>query len=199
MPWAVIQFLRLPTLKSGKNGLPFIKSVRLVENFNCPNLISKMAKANFRNLWSCARLLGEKSLPWETIVEGEIHFKQALSSHQIIVLVGIHLGVIEASHALPNSIGDRPFYIAMTPTFSIRFTNWLIKKRSKKNKKTVLLNSSNESVFALRQLFRENGILADVLGILKTKKKFLFSSKQLAPEIHKIIYSITMEPNYLTP
>jgi lauroyl/myristoyl acyltransferase len=85
------------------------------------------------------RLHGRAIEPDSVIISGEKNYRSALASGRPVALLGLHAGVLELLHRLPNAPQDRPFLILTAPAFAPALSAYMARGRER-NGKSVLWN-----------------------------------------------------------
>lgn len=102
-------------------------------------------------------LHGRALRPGEAAVEGRRNYLEAAASGRPVALLGLHLGVVELLHRIPEAAPGRPFGILTAPGFSRPLTAFMRRGRERDGKH-VLPNRGMGP--GLRALTRGKGVLA---------------------------------------
>lgn len=104
----------------------------------------------------CLRLHGAPLDPRLVETEGLEHFRAALAGGRPIALLGLHAGIVELLHRLPES-ADRPFRILTAAAFAAPLTDLLRRGRERDGKRVL---DSRSLGAGLREVLAERGVLA---------------------------------------
>jgi lauroyl/myristoyl acyltransferase len=107
-------------------------------------------------LLRCLRLHGAPLDPGRVEVEGMEHYRAALAGGRPVALVGLHAGVVELLHRLPEAAG-RPFRILTAAAFAPPLTE-LLRRGRERDDKRVLDNRAPGP--GLREVLAKRGVLA---------------------------------------
>ncbi|MDB5104107.1 MAG: Lipid biosynthesis lauroyltransferase [Fibrobacteres bacterium] len=103
------------------------------------------------------------SLPASRIlVHGESHYRSALAANRPIALIGLHSGVLELLHRVPEAPEGRPFRILTAPAFSPPLTEFMARGRELEGKRILWIGNRDQRGLenGLRSVIASNGVLA---------------------------------------
>lgn len=107
-------------------------------------------------LLRCFRLHGEPLDPRAVETEGLEHYRAALAGDRPVALLGLHAGVVELLHRLPDAAG-RPFRILTAPAFAPPLTDLLRRGRERDGKRVL---DNRDIGPGLREVMAGRGVLA---------------------------------------
>jgi lauroyl/myristoyl acyltransferase len=100
------------------------------------------------------------------IVYGERHYREALERNQPIALIGLHAGMVELLHRIPEAPEGRPFLILTAPAFSPPLTRFMARGREMEGKRILWVGKSEARggqrglEQGLRSVIASKGVLA---------------------------------------
>ena len=105
-----------------------------------------------------------RSITAESVaVSGIEHYREALGSGRPVALIGLHTGVLELLHRIPENPFDRPFLILTAPAFAPALTTFLTEGRQRDGK--VIIWNGHPPTGAPA----ETGLAAGLRRVVKTK------------------------------
>lgn len=90
-------------------------------------------------------------------VEGEEHYRSALASGRPVALLGLHMGLLEILHRVPEAPPGRPFRILTAPAFAPALTRYLAWGRERDGKRILGIGGA---AAGLRRIAASGGVLA---------------------------------------
>ncbi len=90
-------------------------------------------------------------------VAGEEHYQAALASGKPVALLGLHMGLLEILHRLPETPAGRPFRILVAPAFAPALSRYLAWGREQDGKRIL---SNTAAAAGLREVTAARGVLA---------------------------------------
>ena len=100
-------------------------------------------------------------------VQGEKHYREALARRRPIALIGLHAGMVELLHRIPEAPEGRPFFILTAPAFSPPLTRYMARGREMEGKRILWVGKSDGKgdgqrglEQGLRSVIAANGVLA---------------------------------------
>lgn len=95
--------------------------------------------------------------------EGAGHYRRALAANRPIALIGVHAGLLELQHRIPEAPESRPFYILTAPAFSPPLTGFMARGREQDGKRILWIGKSGSGKSlesGVRAILGSNGVLA---------------------------------------
>jgi hypothetical protein len=89
--------------------------------------------------------------------EGVDHYRKALAANRPIALIGLHAGLLELQHRIPEAPQDRPFLILTAPAFSPPLTAFMARGRERDGKRILWIGKVGTGNPEDRKGSRENG------------------------------------------
>ena len=124
-------------------------------------------RARLRLLLQGLRQHGRSITTESVAVSGIEHYREALGSGRPVALIGLHTGVLELLHRIPEAPDNRPFLILTAPAFAPALTIYMAGGRQRDGKSIIwngrppIGTSSDSSLIAgLRKVLKTNGVLA---------------------------------------
>lgn len=77
------------------------------------------------------------------LVQGEMHYRKALARPRPIALIGLHSGMVELLHRIPEAPEGRPFFILTAPAFSPPLTRFMARGREMEGKRILWVGKSS--------------------------------------------------------
>lgn len=96
-------------------------------------------------------------------VHGETHYREALARRRPIALIGLHAGMVELLHRIPQAPEGRPFFILTAPAFSPPLTRYMAHGREMDGKLILWAGKGDGQrglEKGLRNVIAANGVLA---------------------------------------
>ena len=95
-------------------------------------------------------------------VDGLHHYRSALAADKPVALIGLHSGVLELLHRVPEAPESRPFLILTAPAFAPALTAYMATGRERDRKGILWIGSgaSKGLESGLREVIAKRGVLA---------------------------------------
>jgi hypothetical protein len=107
--------------------------------------------------------LGAKAVEDAAGVDGARYYRNALAADRPIALIGLHAGVLELLHRVPDAPADRPFLILTAPAFAPALTAYMARGRERDGKRILWIGGRDASrglESGLREVIGKRGVLA---------------------------------------
>ncbi|MEO6094599.1 MAG: hypothetical protein ABIW76_02620 [Fibrobacteria bacterium] len=76
--------------------------------------------------------------------DGTAHYREALIANRPIALIGLHAGLLELQHRVPEAPKARPFYILTAPAFSPPLTAFMAQGRERDGKRILWIGKGGK-------------------------------------------------------
>ncbi len=94
-------------------------------------------------------------------VEGMEHYEKALAGNRPIALIGLHSGLLELLHRIPEAPAGRSFLILTAPAFSQPLTDFMARGRERDGKRVLWIGPGQDGLErGLREVIASRGVLA---------------------------------------
>lgn len=79
----------------------------------------------------------------KVLVQGDRHYREALAQPRPLALIGLHSGMVELLHRIPEAPAGRPFFILTAPAFSPPLTRFMARGREMEGKRILWVGNSD--------------------------------------------------------